>query len=69
MLEPGLRNAIDKFSKMMMVTHKGYSQKNMIARYVKYVLKEGSGFEKTIIVRNLNIKLALFDRRIVRLDK
>jgi hypothetical protein len=64
-LEPGLRNAIDKFSKMMRVTHKGYGKKNLTAGYVKYVLQEGSEFEKTRLVRNLNIKLVLHDRQLI----
>lgn len=44
-LEPGLRDAIDKFTKMMLVTHKTFGKKNMIGGYVKYVLAEGSQFE------------------------
>ena len=66
-LEPGLRNAIDKFSKMMKVTHKSYGQKNMTAGYVKYVLQEGSEFEKTRLVRNLKLKLALHDRKVIEI--
>lgn len=66
-LEPGLRNAIDKFALMMRATHKGYGKKNMIAGYVKYVLQEGSEFEKTRLVRNLNIKLALHEKKLVRI--
>jgi hypothetical protein len=50
---------------MMKATHKGYGKKNLIAGYVKYVLQEGSEFEKTRLVRSLNIKLALHDRNIV----
>ena len=65
-LEPGLRNALDKFALMMKATHKGYGKKNMIAGYVKYVLQEGTEFEKTRLVRNLDIKLALHDKKLVR---
>lgn len=65
-LEPGLRNALDKFALMMKATHKGYGKKNMIAGYVKYVLQEGTEFEKTRLVRNLKIKLALHDKKLVR---
>ena len=64
-LEPGLRDAIDKFAKMMYVTHKTYGKKNMVGGYVKYVLNEGSQFEKTRLIRNLDIKLALHDRKLV----
>lgn len=66
-LEPGLRNALDKFALMMRATHKGYGKKNMISGYVKYVLQEGSEFEKTRLVRNLNINLALHDKKLVRI--
>lgn len=66
-LEPGLRNALDKFALMMRSTHKGYGKKNMIAGYVKYVLQEGSEFEKTRLVRNLNISLALHEKKLVRI--
>ena len=65
-LEPGLMNAIDKYSRMMKSTHKS-SEINMITGYVKYVLNEGSMFEKTRLIRNLEIKLALHDRKLVRL--
>lgn len=66
-LEPGLRDAIDKFTRMMRVTHKTFGKKNMVGGYVKYVLAEGSQFEKTRLVRNLDIGLALHDRRLVRI--
>lgn len=66
-LEPGLRNALDKFALMMRATHKGYGKKNMVSGYVKYVLQEGSEFEKTRLVRNLNIKLALHDKKLVQI--
>lgn len=64
-LEPGLRSAIEKFTLMMRATHKGYGKKNLIAGYVKYVLKEGSEFEKTRLVRNLKIKLVLHNKTII----
>ena len=64
-LEPGLRAAIDKFIRMMKATHKGYGKKNLMAGYVKYVLQEGSEFEKTRLVRNLKIGLALSNRKLV----
>jgi DNA invertase Pin-like site-specific DNA recombinase len=66
-VEPGLREAINKFTRMMKVTHETYSPKDMIGGYIKYVLRDGTLFEKTRLVRNLNIKLALHDRKLVRL--
>ena len=67
LLEPGLRDAIDKFTKMMKVTHETYSPTEMIGGYIKYVLREGTLFEKTRLVRNLDVKLALHDRKLVKL--
>jgi len=45
----------------------GYGKKNMIAGYVKYVLQEGTEFEKTRLVRNLKIKLALQNKKLISL--
>lgn len=64
-LEPGLRNAINKFTLMMKATHKGYDKKNLIAGYVKYVLQEGTVFEKTRLVRNLQVELSLHERKLI----
>lgn len=67
-LEPGLRDAIDKFTKMMKITHESYSPDEMIGGYIKYVLRDGTLFEKTRLVRNLSLKLALHDRKLVKID-
>lgn len=64
-LEPGLKDAIDKYTKMMKSTYKS-TKVDMVAGYVKYVLNEGTQFEKTRLIRNLDIKLALNDRKLVR---
>lgn len=64
-VEPGLQEAVDKFSRMMRATHKSYGNKNLIGGYIQYVLLEGSDFEKTRLVRNLDIKLALHERKLV----
>lgn len=63
-VEPGLREAISKFTRMMKVTHEAYSPQDMIGGYIKYVLRDGTLFEKTRLVRNLNIKLALHNRKL-----
>jgi site-specific DNA recombinase len=65
-VEPGLRDAIDKFTKMMRVSHETYSPTEMIGGYIKYVLRDGTLFEKTRLVRNLNLKLTLHNRKILR---
>lgn len=64
-LDAGLQNAVSKFGLMM--TSSGNTDKNHVAGYVKYVLQSGSQFEKTRLVRNLDIKLALHDKRVVRI--
>ena len=67
-LEPGLKDAIDKYTKMMKSTYKS-TKVDMVAGYVKYVLNEGSQFEKTRLIRNLDIKLALHNRKLVKVDE
>ncbi len=66
-VEPGLHDAIDKFTKMMKVTHETYSPMEMVGGYIKYVLRDGTLFEKTRLVRNLDVKLALHNKQIVRI--
>lgn len=65
-VEPGLRDAIDKFTKMMTITHTNYIKKEMIGGYIKYVLHEGSLFEKTRLVRNINVSLTLHDKKLIK---
>jgi hypothetical protein len=65
-VEPSLQNAIDVFSKMMNITHNNIDQKTMIGAYTKYVLANGTLFEKTRLVRNLDVKLRLHQRVLVK---
>lgn len=53
---------------MMKITHETYSSNEMVGGYIKYVLREGTLFEKTRLIRNLDVKLALHDRKIVHLQ-
>lgn len=64
-LDPGLVGAINKFG--LMIKSSGNTDTDVVAGYVKYVLQEGSEFEKTRLIRNLKIKLALHDKRLVRI--
>jgi hypothetical protein len=64
-VEPGLRDAIDKFTRMMSVTDENYDKKKMIGGYIKYVLYEGSLFEKTRLIRNINVNCALHNKRLI----
>lgn len=66
-IEPGLHEAISKFTRMMKITHETYNAKDMVGGYIKYVLRDGTLFERTRLVRNLNVKLALRDRKLVRI--
>lgn len=65
-VEPGLLEAINKFTRMMKVTHETYSATEMTGGYIKYVLRDGTLFEKTRLIRNLSVELALHDRKLVR---
>lgn len=64
-VEPSLRGAIDKFAKMMDITHGEHSHRNAIGLYIQYVLHNGTNFEKTRLVRNLDVRLALHERKLV----
>ncbi len=66
-LEPGLQQAIEKFNKIMRVADENFSPTKIIGSYVKYVLAEGTKFEKTRLIRNLDIRLALNDRKLVKI--
>ena len=64
-IESGLKAAIVKFGLMMKSS--GLMVENPSTGYIRYVLQDGTEFEKTRLVRNLSIRLALHDRRLVRL--
>lgn len=65
-VEPGLRDAINKFTKMMRITNEAYDPKDMIGGYIKYVLHEGTLFEKTRLIRNIEVKLAIKNKKIIQ---
>lgn len=67
-VEPGLRDAISKFTRMISVTNDNYDEKEMVGGYIKYVLREGSLFEKTRLIRNIKMKLFLHNKSIQTLD-
>lgn len=50
---------------MMKVTHETYASTEMIGAYIKYVLRDGTLFEKTRLVRNLQVGLLLHKRKLV----
>jgi len=65
-LDPGLRNAITKFAQMVNMANKSYDPKMAAADYVKYVLVEGTDFEKTRLIRNLNTQLTLHSGNLIK---
>ena len=64
-LEPGLAQAIKKFAKMVSLTSDTCVKNNIIKTYIRYVVNEGSLFEKTRLVRNLQVDLSLHERKLV----
>jgi hypothetical protein len=64
-IEPGLKIAIDKFT--IMIRSAGGDSATANGAYVKYVLHEGTAFEKTRLVRNLNAKLGVHNRLVIRI--
>lgn len=66
-LEPGLQSAISKFTKILKSTNDSYSERLAVGSYIKYVVRNGSDFEKTRLIRNLDSKLALHNRKIVKI--
>jgi site-specific DNA recombinase len=65
-LEPGLRKAIETFSRMMAVTHPMQNQQQTTGSYIKYVLQSGTSLERTRLVRNMNVNLSLHQKRLIR---
>jgi hypothetical protein len=64
-LEPGMRNAIEKYRRMMVAAVPNYNDSEALGGYVNYILNQGSIFEKTRLVRNLDVKLTLRDKRLI----
>lgn len=60
MFDPGLKNTIDKNA-----TISNISFNTSFDRYVKYVLESGTSFERTRLVRNIDVQLLLHDRKLV----
>jgi len=68
-VEPGLNKNIQKFASMLetIESDKKHTRAELTKNYAKYVLEKGSDFEKTQLVRNLNVKLAIHDRKIIEI--
>lgn len=64
-IEPGLKREIDKYALIMRSS--GNDNQDYLKGYVKYVLTNGSDFEKSRLVRNLSIKLALHNKTLIQI--
>lgn len=65
-LEPGLQKAIDRYENMTRIYNPGSDKSEVISNYIKYVLINGTDFEKTRLVRNINVKLVLKGKKIAQ---
>jgi len=59
---------MDQFSKMMRAANPTASSDTVKKSYVTYALREGSDFEKTRLVRNLDTMLALDNKTIIPIE-
>ncbi|HUD06246.1 MAG TPA: zinc ribbon domain-containing protein, partial [Candidatus Saccharimonadales bacterium] len=66
-VEPGLLDAIDKFTAIVRTTDKKLNATQAFHSYAKYILKSGTNFELTRLIRNISCKLAIHERSIVEL--
>lgn len=67
-IEPGLATAIERFEKMLSVKGPKLAKISVNNLYIRYVLNEGTAFEKTRLIRNLNVVLKLHNRRLIKTD-
>jgi len=67
LIEPGLSKSIKKFHSMLETVNpkRKYTNIELIRNYAKYAIEKGTDFEKAQLVRNLNVNLAIHDRKIV----
>lgn len=65
-VEPSLKKSIDKFSRMMNITHRTRDQQVVTKAYIRYVLYNGTSFEQTRLIRNMTPSLALHERRLIK---
>ena len=63
-VEPGLSEAIERYLMMVKSTHKT-SQAEAIDGYIKYVLRNGTDFERSRLIHNINKNFAVHNRKII----
>jgi len=68
-IEPGLAKSIQKFGSMLETVdvNTKYMKPELTKNYARYVLEKGSDFERTQLIRNLKVKLAIHEKRIVEI--
>lgn len=64
-VEPGLINAINKFTAMIRTKDGSFKSSQAFHLYAKYVLEAGTEFEQTRLIRNISSKLAIHNKTIV----
>lgn len=68
-IEPGLAKAVDNFRSIASTVNSSFEPKQAFTHYARHILQTGTEFEITRLVRNLDIKLALHDRKVIALQK
>jgi DNA invertase Pin-like site-specific DNA recombinase len=63
--EPGFRKALNVFARM---TDCSVLSHRLVSNYINYVLKNGTSFEKTRLVRNIDARLVLRNKELVLLQ-
>ena len=64
-LEPGLCKALDKYEKIVQSINGIQDPKTTRGNFVKYILSDGTNFEKTRLIRNLPVRLLLHNRQLI----
>ncbi len=67
--EPGLIKAMEKFKLIALHTSDDQSGINLNKLYVTYVVKQGSFFEKSRLIRNISASLTLHSRQLVTIPR
>lgn len=64
-IEPGLRESMEKFGSMSKMYRPHITRKEYTNNYIDHVLNEGSLYEKTKLIRNIDVELTLYDRQLL----
>lgn len=67
--EPGLINAINKFTSMIRTKDRSFKSSQAFQAYARYVLEAGSEFERTRLIRNISSNLAIHNRAVIEIGE